>query len=447
MNISPQQVFDSLERILHYSDADQTELVFVRSSIGLTRFMKNYIHQNMVRTTHEIKIRVAREGRLGSATTDRLDKEGLKTAVNMALDITRFQKRDKDFSSFPRGKNSLIDTRALDEETARISPLHRADMVASVVMPIEKMKAEANGAFSTSVTELAVVNSEGIRSYCISSAAELNMVVQRENLTAFTFRTGNATTDINAEEIVEEIKPKLLTARKKKTVQPGAYTVILEPYAVATLISYLGYLGFGALAFLEGRSFMAKKRGKKIAHEQVNIVDDGAHKNTLRLPFDYEGVKKEKVVLVDKGIARNVVYDSRTAGMKRGAKNTGHALPAPNTVGPMPLNMVMKPGRRSLSSIMNDVERGIYVTRFHYTNVVEPVSTVLTGMTRDGTFLIENGKITNPITDLRFTQSILDSLMNVKALAKESRLCEGVLGAIFVPALCIEKFNFTGKTA
>ncbi|MCD6384443.1 TldD/PmbA family protein [Candidatus Sumerlaeota bacterium] len=446
MKVEPDSVLSSLERLLNRSSAEQTELLFVRTTEGLTRFSRNVIHQSLLRTSHQLNIRLVYGKKIGSFLTDRLDREGINYALRQAEEIARHQRNDEYFSSLPSATAKIIDTKSLVEPTVTVSPGDRARVVAKLVESLNKNKIEVNGAFTTKILELAVVNSCGIRSYFITTLAELKVIAERNSLTAYAYRISHNVEDIKIEEIAEELKSKLLIAKKKTEIEPGTYTVVLEPYAVATFIGFLGLVGFGALAFLEGRSFMCTKRGKKIAPQSITIVDDGFNPHTLRQPFDYEGVKKQKVTLIDSGVARNLVYDSRTASMKKRTKNTGHALPAPNTYGPLPLNMIMRPGRRPLESIIKDVEYGIYVTRFHYTNVVEPVSTVLTGMTRDGTFLIKNGKLDHPITDLRFTQSILALLKNIQAVSKEARLCDSPLRTAYVPALCVSDFHFTGKT-
>lgn len=446
MKTDPDSVLTSLERVLQRSSAEQSELLFTRTTEGLTRFSRNVIHQNLLRSSHKLNIRVVYGKKIGCFLTDRLDREGINYAFKQAEDIARHQRDDKYFSSLPSGRAKIIDTKSLVESTATFSPADRSKVVAKLVQSLNKNKIDVNGALSTTIQELAVVNSCGIRSYFATTITELKVIGERNSLTAYAYRVSHNVEDINVEEITEELCPKLLVSKKKTEIEPGIYTVVLEPYAVATIIGFLGYLGFGALAYLEGRSFMCTKRWKKIAHPSVTVFDDGHNPHTLRQPFDYEGVKKQKVTLIDKGVARNLVYDSRTASMKKGAKNTGHALSAPNTYGPLPLNMIMRPGRRSLESIIKDVEYGIYVTRFHYTNIVEPISTVLTGMTRDGTFLIKNGKLDQPIAELRFTQSILAMLKNIKAISKEARLCDSPLRTAYVPGLCVTDFHFTGKT-
>jgi predicted Zn-dependent protease len=250
-------------------------------------------------------------------------------------------------------------------------------------------------------------------------------------------------------------KEAIEKASKREPIQiePGEYEVILEPYAVSELLSFLGYLGFHALAVQEGRSFFCNELGKKLVDEKVTIYDDGVDPQGLQVPFDFEGVPKQKVTFFEKGVAKGVTYDSLTAG-REGKNSTGHGLIAPNTSGPIPINLFMEGGESSLDEMVRSVRKGIYVTRFHYTNVVEPMKAVITGMTRDGTFLIEEGEVKRPIKNMRFTESILKALSQVSAISKERRVCsEGtvysrrfVTGTV-APAIKVEGFNFSGVSS
>jgi predicted Zn-dependent protease len=188
--------------------------------------------------------------------------------------------------------------------------------------------------------------------------------------------------------------------------------------------------------------------GERITGETITIWDDGHDPRGLALPFDFEGVSKQRVMLIENGIAKNVVYDSFTAGREEGQDSTGHSLPAPNTFGPVPVNLFMAPGEATKAEMLASTEHGIWVTRFHYTNPVHPIKTVLTGMTRDGTFLIENGEITRPLKNLRFTQSILEAFSRATMLGRDLKLLKAGWGnfARCVPAAKIEAFEFTGTT-
>jgi predicted Zn-dependent protease len=210
----------------------------------------------------------------------------------------------------------------------------------------------------------------------------------------------------------------------------------------------MSWTGFSAVALQEGRSFMAGKIGQPIVDPRVSIWDDGLSPDGVPLPFDFEGVPKQRVDLVQNGVARGVVYDSYTAGKEEGKASTGHALPAPNTFGPMPLNLFFGRGDATLDEMIRSTERGIYVTRFHYTRPVDPMRVVITGMTRDGTFLIENGEIAYPVKNLRFTQSYLEALNHLDSIGRDTRLLTGMGGIACdrMPALKAHQFRFTGAT-
>jgi predicted Zn-dependent protease len=187
--------------------------------------------------------------------------------------------------------------------------------------------------------------------------------------------------------------------------------------------------------------------------EKVTIYDDGLDPKGLQIPFDFEGIPKQKVTFFDQGVAKEVTYDSFTAA-KEGRESTGHGLISPNTEGPIPINLFMKGGDSSLDGMIKSIRRGIYVTRFHYTNVVEPMKAVITGMTRDGTFLIEDGEIKRPIKNLRFTESVLKALSRVSAVSKDQRVCsEGTVYSrrfvtgVVAPAIKVDGFNFSGVSA
>ncbi len=204
------------------------------------------------------------------------------------------------------------------------------------------------------------------------------------------------------------------------------------------MIGGLAYMGFGAMAFQEGRSFMCGRVGEQIVGANITIWDDATDPRQMAFPFDWEGVPKRKVMLIENGVARGVAYDSHTAH-KEGRQSTGHAFPAPNPYGPMPTHLFLAAGEAALDDMIASTGRGILVTRFHYTNVVHEKQTIFTGMTRDGTFLIEGGRVARPVKNLRFTQSIVDALNNVEMVGREGVLVEYA----FVPALKVSRFSFT----
>jgi PmbA protein len=203
----------------------------------------------------------------------------------------------------------------------------------------------------------------------------------------------------------------------------------------------LGMYGLGALALQEGRSFMGGRLGERICGANISIWDDGHDPRGQRLAYDFEGVPKQRVNLITGGVAENVVWDSYTAN-RDSRPNTGHGLPAPNSWGPVPINLFVAAGDSSVADMIAQTERGVLVTRFHYTNMVHPIKTVLTGMTRDGTFLIEDGQIAGAVKNLRFTQSILEALSCVSLISREGKLADYV----WAPAMRVDRFTFSSAT-
>jgi predicted Zn-dependent protease len=248
---------------------------------------------------------------------------------------------------------------------------------------------------------------------------------------------------IDATAIGREAAAKAQASANPVSVDPGDWPVVLEEYAVVDILSSLAYMGFSALAVQEERSFA--EPGKVIGSELVTIVDDATEPGAMPMAFDYEGVAKQRVVLVERGVCRDVVWDAQTAA-RAGRQSTGHGLPAPNSFGPFPLNMVMSPGATSRDDLVGGLERGLLVTRFHYTNPVHPKLAIVTGMTRDGTFLVEGGRIVGPVRNLRFTQSYLAALAGTSAVGRDRRTLRGDFGGVLVPAVRIDAWTFTGTT-
>jgi predicted Zn-dependent protease len=285
----------------------------------------------------------------------------------------------------------------------------------------------------------------GVFAYYATTSADINIVIMSDDSSGYAAATAWKVGEINTEAIGTEAVEKALRSRHPRELPPGRYPVILEEYAVADMINTLAYLGFGALAVQEGRSFMVDRFGERIMSEAISIWDDGLDPTGLPVPFDFEGVPKQRVDLIKRGVAEAVVYDSYTAG-KEGKASTGHGLPAPNTFGPIPGHIFMAPGEATKEEMLASMERGLWVTRFHYTVPVHPKLAIVTGMTRDGTFLIEKGEITYPIKNLRFTQSYVEALANVKLVGRETKLQQNWFGGTRAPALELAEFEFTGAT-
>jgi PmbA protein len=435
------------DRVLTLSGADQTEVLVFSDDQHLTRFAANTIHQNVSETDVTVRVRAVFGRKIGVASGNDLRDKALQKVVESAETVARFQQDNPDFHSLPEPQ-PVQEKDAYSEATGACTPEERAKGVAAICAMSRENSLEAAGAFSTAVEEIMIANSLGVSAYHCGTVAHIVTVIMSEDSSGYATATAVDVSALEPEAVGRVAVDKALRSRNPTEIEPGAYTVILEEEAVADMLRTLGYLGFGALAVQEGRSFMNGRFGEKITGENITIWDDGHDPRGLVLPFDFEGVPKQRVTLIENGIARGVVYDSFTAGREEGKVSTGHSLPAPNTFGPVPLNSFIAPGDATKEEMLASTERGIWVTRFHYTNPVHPVKTVLTGMTRDGTFLIENGQISWPLKNLRFTQSILEAFSRVEMVGAELKLLKSDWGsfAVCVPAAKIRDFRFTGTT-
>jgi len=434
-----------LQKVLGYSQADQTEVVYLGTESALTRFANNSIHQNVAESNHELRVRAVAGKRVGVATTNRLDDESLRRVTEQALLIARLQPENPEFHSLP-GPQPIVPAPGYSELTARFSPEERAQRVGIIVQLARERGLESAGAFSTNASQVAVANSLGIFAYEPRTDSECHAVVMAdEQGSGYTQRIATDATTLDFEAMAREAVYKAQRSRKPVDIALGEYQVVLDTYAVGDMLQNLIFMGLSATAVQEERSFMNGQFGKQLLDPRVTIYDDGHDPTSLPQAFGYEGVPKQRVVMFDHGIANAVVYDSYTAA-REGKQNTGHALPAPNPFGPIPLNTMMEAGDASMEELLKGVERGLYVTRFHYTNTVHPVKTLFTGMTRDGTFLIEHGELTSPVKNLRFTQSIVNAVHEVQVIGRERTLCSEYL-TVVAHALRIRQFNFTGVTS
>lgn len=435
------------ERLLAYAEAEGAsgaEVVAWLEDAALTRFANSEIHQNVAESGVHVSLRFVDGRRQGVASTDRLDDAALRRLAESAGRIAAVSVERDDGIALPEPAPIRDVGEALSVSTAEASPELRADAARAVIAAADAAGVVAYGSFATTVETLAVANSRGVRAAGSRSWTQLLTVMMGPGGgTGYAEQAAVDVGAIDAGAIGREAADRARASRDPIGIEAGEYPVVLESYAVGDITEHLGYLGFSALAVEEGRSFA--EPGRRIGSDLVSIWDDGADPGCLPRPFDFEGVPKERVSLVDHGVCRDVVYDAQTAA-RAGRRSTGHGLPAPNTWGPLPTNIVMAPGTTPRADLVADMDRGLLVTRFHYTNPVHPKLAIVTGMTRDGTFLVEGGRVVAPVRNLRFTQSYLDALARVEAVSAERRLVRGYFDGTLVPAVRISAWTFTGTT-
>jgi len=434
------QLWDAAERILSSAESDQTEVVIGAHRSELTRIANSTIHQNTSEQQAEASVRLVIGKKVGCAAGNSLEADALDELVRKAREITLLQPDNPDFVSLPDAEHA-VSVNAFDEQLAECSPAQRADMARVIIEAARRRDLNAFGSVSTEAASVMVANSLGVRAYHDLTHGRLTALISGETSSGWGECLSWRLDGLDCETAAETAVAKALQGENPVELEPGDYPVILEPPAVSDMLMFLAYVGLGATALQEGTSFMQEGMGQKVADEKITLWDDGLDARGIPMPFDYEGVPKQKVVFLEAGVAKDVVYDSYTAH-RVGRKSTGHAFVAPNPYGPFPSHLFLSPGDSTQSEMIAGVERGLLVTRFHYTNIVHPKLTVITGMTRDGTFLIEDGKIRGGVKNLRFTQSILSALQRVSMIGSEGKLAE----VCWAPALKIDSFHFSGAT-
>jgi PmbA protein len=424
--------------------ASQAEVVFSEGDSALTRFANSEIHQNVTERDTQISLRFVDGRRVGCAATNRLDDDALHRLAERAATIARLQPEQDDALELPDAEPVHLVARASSAATREASPESRAAGAREVIAAADAAGVLAYGSFTTSAERVGVVNSKGVDVVEERTRASLITVAMGSDGEAgYASSVAVDVSAIDAARVGREAAERARGSRGAVAIDPGDYPVVLEPYAVADLLEMLGYVGFSALAVQEERSF--HEPGRVVGSDLVTIIDDAGDPSGVPASFDYEGVPKERVALIERGVCREVVYDAQTAS-RAGRRSTGHGLPAPNAYGPFPLNMLMASGDASHEDLIRGLDRGLVVTRFHYTNPVHPKLAIVTGMTRDGLFLVERGEIVGPVKNLRFTQSYLAALAGVEAVGRDRHCVSGEFTPVVVPAVRIAAFTFTGAT-
>jgi len=443
--MTPQEARELAKRAVALTAADEAEAFVAGESSALTRFANNRINQNVAEDNALVSVRAVLGTRIGVASTNRLDDASLKACCEAAASAARIAPEDPAFPGLPEPEEVLEAQRAT--QAARdFDAEARAGAVASIVEQSRSRGLTAAGKVRVGEHVVAIANSRGIDVGMAVTGAQATVLSMGDTGSGWASYLGCDQLDMDPERLGREAAELAIRSADPVDLDPGIYPVVLAPEAVADILDFLAYVGFSAKAYAEGRSFLSNQLESQVMGELVSIVDDAISPHALGLTFDYEGVPKRRVPMIEDGVGLMPVTDSYWAA-KTGWRNTGHALPAPNQWGPMPLNMEMLSGTSTLDELIGGVTRGVYVTRFHYVNVEDPVPVTLTGMTRDGTFLIENGKLTTPLKNLRFTQGAVEALEYCSGVTAERKFVGTEEGASLVPGVLLDRFNFTGQTS
>jgi PmbA protein len=430
-------------RVLRLSDADETEVHIDFVADALTRFANNTIHQNVAEQTLSVSVRTVFDGRTARATTNKTDDDSLRRAVAASAALARSQPKNPDLLPMPEPQKYPKVPRYFPA-TAGATPQDRAVAVAKVTERAEQNKQTAAGIFATGASVTAMANSKGLFASYRQSRAEFSITVLEQDSSGWAKASAPDRDQIDAEALARRASKKAAASRHPKEVEPGRWTVILESAAVLDLVGFLFY-DFAGTAVLDQRSCFTNRIGKQVMGENITIHDDVTHALQSGPPFDGEGLPRQTVLLVDRGVPRHLVY-SRATAKKMKAKPTGHGLPLPTQDGEAPFNLVFAGGTTSVDTMIATTDRGILLTRLWYIREVDPYEKILTGMTRDGSFLVENGRISTGIRNFRFNQNILEMLSNVGQMSPAVRAAGEESFDMVVPAMKVRDFHFTEVT-
>jgi PmbA protein len=430
-------------RVLKLSQADETEVDISATTDALTRFANNTIHQNVAERTLGISVRAVVDGRTARASTNKSDEESLRRVVESALRLARNQPENPDLLPLLK-KQKYHKVARYFAATAETTPQDRARAVAKVCQMAEKDNRTAAGIFSSGSSHELLANSRGLLARHQQTRSEFSVTILEEDSSGWAKSNAPDIRTIDPVALAVSASRKATASRQPREIPPGRYTAILEPSAVLDLLGFLFY-DFAGTAVLDQRSCLTGRLGRKIFGENISVWDDAYHPLQSGPAFDGEGMPRRKVLLVDRGVPKNLVY-ARSTAKKMKAKPTGHGFSLPNEYGEAPMNLVFAGGDKSIDEMVASTERGILVTRLWYIREVDPYEKVLTGMTRDGTFLVESGKLSGGIRNFRFNQSMVEMLSNVEMLGPAVRAAGEESFEMVVPAMKVRGFHFSEVT-
>ena len=448
------------ERIKDLASADEVEVHFSGGRFALTRFANNTIHQNVAEENSVISLRTVFGGRTARASTNRFDDESLRQVVKSSENLAKVQHTDPDLLPIPGPAEAGEQGREIPsryfEPTAALTPEMRADGVKKIVRVADQHKLTAAGVFSSGESFEGIFNSRGLSRWHTQTLAEVSITMLGEDSSGWQKANSPDISELDPQRMAEVAARKAAESARPREIPAGKYTVILEPSAVLDIVGFM-FWDYSGMAILDQRSFLTGRIGTKLFGENITIWDDVAHPAQAGTPFDGEGMPRQRVALVENGVVRRVVYARATAERMRKSEHkdsvgpiaaTGHGFPLPNEMGEMPLNVVFAATSDppNLEQMIASTERGVLVTRLWYIREVEPFEKMLTGMTRDGTFYIKDGRLQGGVRNFRFNESLIHMLSNVETMSVPRRSCGEESFEMVVPAMKVREFNFTEVT-
>jgi len=438
-----EEIFGRVTAAAKSEGVSDVEVMMGVGSHALTRFANNTIHQNVAERGGYISVRALVDGRTARANTNRLDPESIRRVTQDAIAITRLQAVDPELLPLADPQPCPAVHRFFDS-TAGSTPISRARAVKAAIEVAEPESLTAAGIYSATQSTLALLNSRGLFDYYSETMAQFSITVMGADSSGWAKASACDAAALDSLALARSAAAKASGSTGPREMPPGRYTVILEPAAVLDLVGQM-FGDFSATAIADERSFLTGRTQERLFGDNISIADDVYHAAQSGAPFDGEGVPRKKLTLVEGGVVRQVAY-SRQAAHKAGVEPTGHGFPLPNELGEAPMNIVMAGGDTTVEQMIASTDHGLLVTRLWYIREVDPYQKIMTGMTRDGTFLIEGGRIAGGVRNFRFNQSLVELLSNVEALSAAVRASGEEAFDMVVPAMKAHNFHFTEVT-
>ena len=437
------RIIDTVLRLARFTGAEETEVHLEEVADNLTRFANNGIHQNVAEQGLTLSIRTVVDGRTARATTNRIAEDSIRATIAASLSLAHSQPKDRRVLPMP-GKQRYRPVKRFVKHSAALTAEDRARAVRGACDLAVKNGQVAAGIFASGQSQAAMGNSRGLFSAYRETHAEFSITMQEDSAASWAKANSADVRAFEPQKLAARASEKAHLAVNARELPPGRYTVILEPAAVLDLVGFLFY-DFAATALEDKRSCLNDRMGKQLFGDNISISDDVYHPLQQGAPFDGEGLPRQRVLLVDRGIPKNLVYSRATAKAARKTP-TGHGFALPNEFGEAPMNLVFAGGDSSLEKMIASTDRGLLVTRLWYIREVDPYEKVMTGMTRDGLFLVENGRVTNAARNFRFNQSLIEMLKNVELLGPAVRATGEEAFEMVVPAMKVRDFHFSEVT-
>ena len=440
---------DVVERALRMASGDEADAVAFVSDGNLTRFANSGVHQNLSERSGSLTIRVVADGgKIGVASTSALDDDGIRRCASLAFELARRSEAAEGFTGLSRDLSPSPSVAALDEETASLELSAKTRALKAMFDEGARAGVRFAGNFSTSVTDAAAGNSHGVRHEARTTNADALVIALGAKHSGYATRCSCRVSAVDVRALgLEAIEKATLLAGTEETLPPGDYAVILEPAALAEAFEWMNMISLSGQSYEDGSSFFVGRLGEKVLGENVTLTDDALDPGFMPFPFDMEGLPKRQVALVERGVLRTPALDT-IAAARLGLAPTASAVSLESAEHGMAMHLAMAAGESTREDMIASTELGIWVTRFNYVNgLLDPKTALMTGMTRDGTFLVRDGRVAARLPNLRWTQSMVAALSDVESLSAERRCIAtwwNPVGGTLAPTIKVRKWGITG---